>query len=373
MLNLEPAEEHSAVAEVARSIGTKLLSPAARDAEAAGEVPAAVWKAVFESGLVVPVAEERGGSGIPDTLTHLLAIENLAYGDPAIALAAAWSGAAAFLLGRHATADQDELLASLVGDADARGSVALYEGYGRGPAEYDTTITVTGDGSVRVVGHKVGVPFATTAAATVVVGADSVTGVLRAVAVPSGTPGVLVESSSGSLALQATGIASVSYDVTVPAANLVGGVDLDPQSLAGTVARIRLILVAAEIGVSQRAVDYASAYAVDRIAFGRPIAGFQGISFPLAEAQMRINELRLELGEVATGLEEDPFADNSPAVTKLVSFAGEVAAETTRTAVQTLGGHGFIVDHPVELWYRSAAVLAALDFDLNPSSFVAAI
>jgi hypothetical protein len=373
MFNLEPAEEHAAVAEVARSIGTQLLSPAARDAEAAGAVPRAAWKSVFESGLVVPVAEDRGGSGVPDTLTHLLAVENLAYGDPAIALAAAWSGAAAFLLGRHGTSDQDELLASLVGDVDARGSVALYEGYGRGPSEYDTKITVNDDGSVRVVGHKVGVPFATEAAATIVVGADSVTGALRAVVVPGGTPGALVEPSSGSLALHATGVASVSYDVSVPAANLVGGPDLDPQSLAVSIERLRLILVAVEIGVSQRAVDYASNYAVDRIAFGKPIAAFQGISFPLAEAQMRINELRLELGEVATDLDSDPFADNSSAVTKLVSFAGEVAAETTRTAVQTLGGHGFIVDHPVELWYRSAATLATFDFDLNPSSFAAAI
>jgi alkylation response protein AidB-like acyl-CoA dehydrogenase len=103
------------------------------------------------------------------------------------------------------------------------------------------------------------------------------------------------------------------------------------------------------------------------------IAGFQGVSFPLAEAQMRINELRLELGEIAADLEGEPRADSSAAVTKLVSYAGEVAAETTRTAVQTLGGHGFIVDHPVELWYRSAATLATLDFDLTPSSSVAAI
>jgi alkylation response protein AidB-like acyl-CoA dehydrogenase len=373
MLNLEPAEEHAAVAEVARSIGTEVLSPAARDAEDTGAVPRAAWKAVFETGLVVPVEEDRGGSGVPDTLTHLLAVENLAYGDPAIALAAAWSGAAAFLLGRYGRSEQDDLLASLLGDLDARGSVALYEGYGRGPGEYATTVTVAGDGGVRVVGRKVGVPFATVAAATIVIGADAESGALRAVVVPSGTPGVLVEPGSGRLALQAAGIASVSYDVTVPAANLLGGPELDPQSLARSVERIRLLLVAAEIGVSQRAVDYASNYAVDRIAFGKPISGFQGISFPLAEAQMRINELRLELGDVATRLDDDPFADNSAAVTKLVGYAGEVAAETTRTAVQTLGGHGFIVDHPVELWYRSAATLATFDFDLNRSSFVPAI
>ncbi len=61
------------------------------------------------------------------------------------------------------------------------------------------------------------------------------------------------------------------------------------------------------------------------------------------------------------------------AVTRLVNQAGEVAAESSRSAVQTLGGHGFILDHPVELWYRSAAALAAVDFDLNHSAFQPAI
>jgi alkylation response protein AidB-like acyl-CoA dehydrogenase len=373
MLDLEPAAEHLAVAEVSRNIGLELLSPAARDAEAARAVPAAVWKSLLESGLTVPVPEERGGGGVPDTLTQMIAIENLAYGDPGIALASAWSGGAAFLLGRHASADHDDLITALVSDQDARGSIALYEGFGRAPSEFATTVTVQSDGSVKVVGRKVGVPFAAEAANLIVVGSDAATGKLRAVIVASGTPGVLVEANPGNLALDAAGTASVSFDVSVPAANLVGGADADSQALAGTVERIRLVTAAVQIGMAQRAIDYASNYAVDRIAFGRPISSFQGISFPLAEAQMRVAELRLELSEVATGLENEPFSDHSVAVTRLVNYAGEVASESTRNAVQTLGGHGFIIDHPVELWYRSAAALAALDFDLNHSSFQAAL
>jgi alkylation response protein AidB-like acyl-CoA dehydrogenase len=46
-----------------------------------------------------------------------------------------------------------------------------------------------------------------------------------------------------------------------------------------------------------------------------------------------------------------------------VGRCGEVALQTTRDGVQTLGGHGFIREYPVERWYRSAAVLTAMDFD----------
>lgn len=372
MLDLTPADEHLAVAEVARTMGLELLSPAARDAEAAGAVPDAVWKSLLDSGLTVAVPEERGGDGAPDTLTQMIAIENLAYGDPGIALAAAWSGAAAYLLGRHGSAGQDGLLSTLLSDPGARGSVALYEGFGRSPSELATTVSAGEDGTVRVQGRKAGVPFAAIATDFLVVG-RAADGKLSVVAVPRDTPGVVIEPGSGHLALGAADARSVSFDVSVPAANLVGGSGADMQALAGSISRVRLIAAAAQIGTAQRAVDYASAYAVDRIAFGRPISSFQGISFPLAEAQMRISELRLELGEVASLLDGEPFTDHTAAVTRLVNYAGEVGAETTRTAVQTLGGHGFIVDHPVELWYRSAAALAALDFDPNQSAFQPAL
>jgi alkylation response protein AidB-like acyl-CoA dehydrogenase len=372
MLDLEPAEEHLAVAEVARSIGVELLAPAARAAEAGLGVPEEVWKTLLSTGLTVPVPEERGGGGVPDTLTQLVAIENLAYGDPGITLAAVWSGSAAFVLARHAAPEQDGLLAALMGHPDARGSLALYEGFGRSPSEFATTVRVDTDG-VRVVGTKVGVPFAADAENIIVIGRDERTGALRAVNVPRGTAGVEVRPSPGYLALAAAATVSVSFDVTVPVANLIGGPDADAQSLASTVERIRLVVAAVQAGTAQRSIEYAAQYAVDRIAFGKPIASFQGVSFPLAEAQMRVNEVRLEVAEVASGLEAEPGEDFSRPVSRVVNYASEVAAEATRTAVQTLGGHGFIKDHPVELWYRCAATLATLDFDPALTAFQPAL
>jgi hypothetical protein len=372
MLTLEPSEEYSAVAELARVVGLEMLSPAARDAEAAKAVPATVWKSVLDTGLTVPVAEERGGSGMPDTMTYMAAIENLAYGDPGIAVAAAWSGAAAMLLGRHGSQAQDAVLSRLITDPDARGSVAFYEGFGRAPGEYDTKVTVAG-GQVTVAGRKVAVPFAGQASDIIVVGSDATSGRLRAVLVPSGTPGVVVEQVPGGLALNAAALASVSFDVTVAEENLLGGPDADSSALGRSIETIRLIIAAALIGTAQRAVEYAAQYATERVAFGRPIAGFQGVSFPLADGQMRVAALRLELRDICSRLDAEPFEDVSAAVTGLIGYAGEACAEATRTAVQTLGGHGFLTDHPVEIWYRSAAALAILDFDVNRSSFQAAL
>jgi alkylation response protein AidB-like acyl-CoA dehydrogenase len=56
-----------------------------------------------------------------------------------------------------------------------------------------------------------------------------------------------------------------------------------------------------------------------------------------------------------------------------VNYATTIATAVTRDAVQVLGGHGFIADHPVERWYRAAAGLATLDFDPTCSAFTPAL
>lgn len=372
MVDLRWSDESLAVLELAKQIGTDVLSPLARDAEQAGDVPARAWRAVHEAGLLSGVAEDRGGSGELTAVEHVLAVEGLAYGDAGIAMGAAWSGAVALLVARHAGAAHDDLLRRLVDDPDARAGLALYEGYGRDLDELETLVEVRGD-QVTVRGTKVAVAHADRALATVVVGRDAGSGRLRAVLVPAGTAGVHISDSRRGLALDASRLAAVTYDVAVPVDHLLGAGDDDGSALAASLERVRLLLAAAEVGVAQRAIDFASAYAVERTAFKRPIAANQGVSFPLAEAHMRTVASRQTVLDLAARLDADPFDALGRAVTDVVSYAGESASETTRSALQTLGGHGYIVDYPVEIWYRAAAALASIDFDVRRSAFQPAV
>lgn len=372
MLDLEPTDEQKAVTELCRDLALEVIFPVARQAEAEQAVPADVWKALLDTGLLVPVPEELGGDGVVDTQTQMVAIEGLAYGDAGITMAAAWHGAVCLALGQHGATTHAELLASLLSDPDLRVGLALYEGYGRSTAELETTIGITGD-TVVVRGRKVGVPFANGAEAFLVAGRDPSTGALRLVTVPADSPGVASSPDPGGLALNAAGLGSVEFDTTVPAASLVGGSDAGPTAIARTLQRIRLIVAAASIGTAQRGVDYAAKYAVERIAFNQPIAGFQGVSFPLAESQMQLAAARLEIADLAHRIDTSDGTDLTDAVTAALSYAGESASQAGRQALQTLGGHGFITDHPVEIWYRSTAALSTLDFDPTASAFVAAL
>jgi alkylation response protein AidB-like acyl-CoA dehydrogenase len=365
-LSAHEEDDKGAVAELARGLGLDLLSPAARESEETRSVPERVWKTLFESGLVAPIPEVLGGGGVPDTHTQMIAVENFAYGDAGIALAAVWCGGACALLTQHGTAEQQSRGVALAASPSARASLALFEGFGRAPSEFATTITQDGAEQVRVEGRKVGVAFATAADPLIVVGRDSRTHALCAVLVPQATAGAVVSGDRPGLALNAANTATVTFDASVPTGNLLGRRDDDPQMLSDAIGRVRLATAAAQVGTAQRAVDHAADYATQRVAFDKPIASFQGISFPLADAQTQIQQARLEVAEAAELLDSaasTPQIDKEAVVSRAVSYATEIATEATRTAVQTLGGHGFIVDHPVERWFRTAAALSAFDFD----------
>lgn len=370
MTNLDRPEGHPEIVELARELASEVLAPAARTAEQQRAIPEEVWTTLFGTGLAVPVPEELGGDGVLGTLAETAAVEQLAHGDPAITVGAFWSGAAALLLSRHGSPGQSDIVRGI--DASWRGSVALYEGYGRAPAEYTTTVESAG-GTVRVRGRKVAVPFATQAADVIVIGVDPAGGGLRAAVVPATAPGLLVTPDAPGLALDAVPTATVDLDVELDAAAVLGAGSADPVALAGSVERIRLIVASALVGTAARATEYAAVYARDRIAFGKPIAAFQGVSFLLAEAKMRTDAARLEIADVAARLDAGDVERGSALVTGALAYAASVATQATRDAVQVLGGHGFITDHPVELWYRSAGALSVLDLDPLSSMFEPAL
>lgn len=113
-------------------------------------------------------------------------------------------------------------------------------------------------------------------------------------------------------------------------------------------------MVAAQaIGIARAALEYATAYATEREAFGGPIIDNQGISFPLAELATQIDAARLLTWRASwMAANQIPFDRGEGSMSKLA--ASEVAVKVTERAIQTMGGWGYITEHPVEKWYRDA-------------------
>ena len=138
--------------------------------------------------------------------------------------------------------------------------------------------------------------------------------------------------------------------VKVPDANRLGGAsghDFEP-----ILASMRVATASAAIGVANAAFEYAKNYAKEREAFGVKIAQKQAIAFMLAEMRTEIEASRLLTWEAAWKLDqgkEDAFTEAYLAATG----AADMAMMVTDRAVQILGGHGYIREHPVEMWMRN--------------------
>jgi alkylation response protein AidB-like acyl-CoA dehydrogenase len=122
---------------------------------------------------------------------------------------------------------------------------------------------------------------------------------------------------------------------------------------------MRVASAATALGVARAAFEYSRDYAKEREVFGVKIAQKQAIAFMLAEMCTEIEAMRLLTWEAAWKLDvgkEDAFTEAYLAATG----AADMAMMVTDRAVQILGGHGYIRDHPVEMWMRNGRGFAML-------------
>jgi len=137
------------------------------------------------------------------------------------------------------------------------------------------------------------------------------------------------------------------------AREVVAGGKRSGSATLGTFEQTRPMVAAQAIGIARAALEYATWYATEREAFGGPIIDNQGIAFPLAELATEIDAARLLTWRASwMAANNVPFERGEGSMSKLA--ASEVAVKATERAIQTMGGWGYITDHPVEKWYRDA-------------------
>jgi acyl-CoA dehydrogenase len=119
----------------------------------------------------------------------------------------------------------------------------------------------------------------------------------------------------------------------------------------------RLMIAARCCGAASRLLELASDWAAGREAFGRSIADYQGISFPLADSLTELLAARLLTYHAAHELDANPspsIAHGKVAMAKL--YASETANRIADRALQVFGGRGYMTEHPVERHFRELRV-----------------
>jgi alkylation response protein AidB-like acyl-CoA dehydrogenase len=152
--------------------------------------------------------------------------------------------------------------------------------------------------------------------------------------------------------------AAVTFDgVRVPASNRVGEEGMGFTIAMHTLDRSRPTIGAQAVGIAQGAIDAATDYMRQRVAFGRPIADLQGLRCMVADMAMRTEAART-LVYRACGIVDrgDPDGDLSMVGAMAKCFASDTAMSVTTDAVQLLGGYGYTKDFPLERFMRDAKV-----------------
>ncbi|NQU31320.1 MAG: acyl-CoA dehydrogenase, partial [Anaerolineae bacterium] len=194
--------------------------------------------------------------------------------------------------------------------------------------------------------HKTYVPYAAEAEAMIVyANADGLT---QGFIVPAKSDGLVVgEERNKLMSLNALPFYDVSLnDVRVPKANRLEG------DFEAALAASRVALAALAVGVAKASLNYAINYAKEREVFGVKVAQKQAIAFMLAEMAMEIEASRMLTWEAAWKLDNDKD-DAFKTAYLAATGAIDMVMMVTDRGVQVLGGHGYIREHPVEMWMRN--------------------
>ncbi len=146
----------------------------------------------------------------------------------------------------------------------------------------------------------------------------------------------------------------VMENVKVPKENLLGKEGMGFKIAMTTLDGGRIGIAAQGAGIAQGAYEYALQYAKERVQFGKPIAKQQYIAFKLAEMATKVETAKLLTLKAADDKDNGKRYAVSAAMAKMT--ATDNAMENAVDAVQLLGGHGFLRDHPVERMMRDAKI-----------------
>lgn len=364
MISFALSDEQKMIRETVAAFATEEIRPAARATDESGAIPDEVIAKAWELGLVQGAVPEKFG-GYGDTrsaVTGAIVAEELAFGDLAIALHAIAPRLAAYPLIAYGTDEQrDRFLKSLAGDHFVAASAALMEPhFDFDPVGMRTTVRREQDGLV-IDGRKCYVPLAESSELIVVYAAvDRAPGFagVEGFIVPRGITGLEIgerEKNMGIKGLATYGLSlhecRVGLDAKLGGENRINFTRILSES--------RVALAAMAVGVARAAFEYARDYAKERRAFGMPIAAKQAIAFMLAEMATEIDATRLLVWEAASRLDkgEDALKESSQAR----NYAAQSCLMVADNAVQVLGGHGYIREHPVEMWLRNARGFAVFE------------
>ena len=294
------------------------------------------WAELVElgwSGVIVP--EDRGGLGL-GAVELIVIAEEMGY---ALAPSPWFSTTCAALLLEAAGTDsqRDRWLGALAA-GEARGTLAVWDEHS-GWAPDHSEVEPAADGTLSCV--KIAVPDAASADFVIVSGADGRHYLYEHDVSDPGVTLIVEEAIDPTRKLFRLELDGVSVEP----------LEIAPEAVARAYATIVSILAAENVGVAQRAMEMAVAYAKDRNQFDRPIGSYQAVSHQCAQMLLEVEGARSLCYWAAWALDNEP--ETGPrAASAAKAYAGDAGFRVPASALQVHGGIGFTYEHDLHFFLK---------------------
>ncbi len=356
------SDEQEMIRDTLRKFADAAMRPVARAADEACAPPRDLLQQCHDLGVsLLAVPEALGGAGEQRSpVSNALIAEDLARGDLGLAYAAMSPLAVINALVDWGTAAQQaRYLAPFASEDWVPAALAMAEPHPLSDVHaLRTEASADPNGGYIVHGQKSLVPLGQSAELFLV--AADLAGVgPRLFFVERDAPGLTVEPTP-SMGLRSADLCRLRLErVRVDEDAMLGEPGRDSFDYGAVVDRARIAWSAMAVGACQAVLDYVVPYCNERIAFGEPISNRQSVAFLIADIAVELDGMRM-LVYRAAGLAEQGKPCSRAAYLARVQCADK-AMKIGTDGVQLLGGHGFITDHPVEMWYRHLRAIGAVE------------
>jgi alkylation response protein AidB-like acyl-CoA dehydrogenase len=354
------SDEEAMILDVVRELVAEKVAPRAAEIDERGEYPQDLRALFAQNDLLgIPIPAEYGGLG-GTFLTYVKVVEEIAKACASSSLIVA--------------VQELGMLPILIGGSDEQKHKYLPKlASGEWIAAYALTEAGSGSdaaGSMRTRAEKRGEKYVlngqkiwiTNGSVADVVCVFAVTDPekgpngISAFIVEKTFPGFNVGKLEKKMGIRGSPTVELVFDnCEVPAENLLGNEGEGFKIAMKVLDKSRPGIAAQALGIAAGALDYATNYARERVAFGKPIGQQQGVGFMLADMKTEVEAARLLLYEAARKCDEGA-ADVTLWAAMCKLKCGDVAMSVTTDAVQILGGYGYSVEYPVERMMRDAKI-----------------
>ena len=358
---MEPflTDEHKMIQQTVRSFVEKEVLPIVDEQDKAGYFPGETLAKMGKMGLMgLPIPGEYDGGGA-DTLSYIIAIEELSKAWASLGvIVAVHTSVGTLPIYYFGNEEQKKRFLPPLARGEKLGGFAITEPEaGSDVSGVKTTAMKDGDDYI-LNGGKIFITNGSKADSLVVLAVTDKTKGARGMStliVEKGMEGFSYGTTEEKLGINSSDTTELVFkDCRVPGKNLLGGegngIKVSLSSLDGG----RIGIGAQSVGIAQAAFEASLKYAKERQQFSKPIGKFQAISFMLADMATKIDAARLLVYRAAMLKDRGMRFGTEAAMAKL--FASETAMWVTTKAIQVHGGYGYIKDYPVERFFRDAKV-----------------